>query len=164
MTVACKSCLRTIAVFFSLLSVTPVVGAARPVAPDPIINSEAAVSDSTYYVARIQVHTAAELAGVLQRADQLFQSGRLDSGGAVVFVLHGAEGKVFLRERYDKNKSLVDLAAKLSALGVVDIRVCERWLKGQRLDKSQLLPFVDTVPYGPAEIERLHAEEHYSYF
>lgn len=118
----------------------------------------------TRYLARIQVHSAAELEGILRRADELNSTRPLDPAEPVVFVLHGAEGKVFLRERYSQNKDLVDLAARLSALDVVDIRVCETWMGSQRIDAGQLQPFVHTVPYGPAEIERLRRDEEYVYF
>ena len=58
----------------------------------------------------------------------------------------------------------MDLAARLSAFKVVDIKVCRTWMGGQRLDESQLPPFVATVPFGPAEEKRLMEEENYVYF
>jgi hypothetical protein len=116
------------------------------------------------YLARIEVHTAAELSGILERTDELFNDQQLDNADPIVFVLHGAEGRVFLRQSYGDNKALVDLAARLSALRVVDIRVCQTWMGGYNIDASQLQPFVDTVPFGPAEVQRLRRDENYSYF
>lgn len=124
----------------------------------------AAGDSENLYLARIQVHTTAELAGILQRAEALFNAEQLDTSEPIVFVLHGGEGRAFLRQSYASNKDLVDLAAKLSALKVVDIRVCETWMGGQRIDARQLQPFVDTVPYGPAEEKRLRGERNYIYF
>ncbi len=124
----------------------------------------AAGDSENLYLARIQVHTSAELAGILKRADELFSTAQLDTSEPIVFVLHGGEGRAFLRQSYASNKALVDLAAKLSALEVVDIRVCETWMGGQRIDASELQPFVDTVPYGPAEVKRLRGEQNYIYF
>ncbi len=124
----------------------------------------AAGEDDNHYLARIEVHTAAELLGILSRADQLFTTRQLDTAEPIVFVLHGAEGRAFLRQSYANNKTLVDLAAKLSALQVVDIRVCETWMGGQHIDSEQLQPFVETVPYGPAEVKRLRSDENYLYF
>lgn len=120
--------------------------------------------DDKRYLADIQVHTAAELESILLRAEALSSNGELDSEGPVVFVLHGSEGKVFLRERYDENKALVDLAARLSALQVVDVRVCERWMGWRRINVDELQPFIETVPSGPAEIKRLRNDENYVYF
>jgi intracellular sulfur oxidation DsrE/DsrF family protein len=116
------------------------------------------------YIARIELHSAAELAGILRRADVLFSERGFEPGEPVVFVLHGAEGRVFLRQSYPQNKSLVDLAARLSALGVVDIKVCETWMGGQNIERAQLLPFVGTVANGPEETLELMNEKHYSYF
>lgn len=116
------------------------------------------------YLARIQVHTALELDGLLQRADALYQQQQGADIDPVVFVLHGVEGRVFLREGYNANKELVDLAARLSALRVVDIRVCERWMGSQGIAVEELQPFVETVPSGPAEIDRLMRTKNYVYF
>lgn len=116
------------------------------------------------YLAKVQLHTAEELESILQRADNSFTKGTLQSGTPVVFVLHGPEGKVFLREAYAANKNLVDLAARLSALDLVSIRVCETWMGFKGIEKAELLPFVETVPYGPKEKKRLLKEESYSYF
>ena len=61
-------------------------------------------------------------------------------------------------------KAVVDLAARLSAFNVVDIRVCETSARGLGLDLETLFPFVDTVAYGPDEVVRLLEVEKYSYF
>lgn len=125
--------------------------------------SHLAQSDQRY-LAQIELHSAAELEGILHRAELLYSERQYSAADPVIFVLHGAEGRVFLRQSYTENKTLIDLAARLSALQVVDIRVCESWMGGQNIDPAQLLPFVDTVPNGPKEILRLMNEENYSYF
>ncbi len=103
---------------------------------------------------------------LLQRSDQLLQDGTLSMGTSspVRFVLHGPEVRVLLRQNYSTHKQTVDLAARLSALGVIDIRVCERWMGGNRVEASELPPFVKTVPYGPAEERVLMREQDYVYF
>ncbi len=116
------------------------------------------------YLAQVELHSAAELQGILRRAEALFNQQGFKVAEPVVFILHGAEGRVFLRQSYPKNKKLVDLAARLSALQVVDIKVCETWMDGQKIDSTQLLPFVDTVPNGPAEVLKMMKEKGYSYF
>ena len=116
------------------------------------------------YLAQIELHSAAELEGILHRAEEVYSERQYSAGDPVVFVLHGAEGRVFLRQSYTANKSLVDLAARLTALRVVDIRVCESWMGGQNIDPAQLLPFVDTVSNGPEEVRRLMSQDNYSYF
>jgi len=118
------------------------------------------------YVARIQLHTADELMGSLLRAEALQQQGDFKVGedAPIVFVLHGPEAKALFLDHYNDNKALVDLAARLSAFNVVDIKVCETWMGSHSLDASQLQPFIGTVPYGPAEEKRLLNKEKYIYF
>jgi intracellular sulfur oxidation DsrE/DsrF family protein len=122
--------------------------------------------DSPSYIAAIELHTSAELFSVLQRADQLLMDGvALQSEpAAVTFVLHGGEVTSLLRQNYRQNKALVDLAARLSALGVVEIMACETWMGGNSVAGEELQPFVKTVIYGPEEVSRLIDEENYLYF
>ncbi len=146
--------LVTIASFFSgSLSFAQPLGVEEP-APNPA------------YLAQIEVHTVAELRGVLERADKLFADGDLQAGSdpPVAFVLHGAEAKALLRNNYQQNKATVDLAARLSAFQVVDIKVCETWMKGQKIDATLLPPFIGTVPYAPDAIKRLMEKQGYVYF
>ena len=69
-----------------------------------------------------------------------------------------------MAENYQQHKTIVDLAARLSAFEVVDIKVCKTWLDHVQLDEAQLPPFIGTVSYGPAEKRRLMEQEKYVYF
>lgn len=122
--------------------------------------------EGSYYVAAIELHTTAELHAVLERADRLLAQGlALQSDPATVtFVLHGPEVTSLLRQNYLKNKATVDLAARLSALGVVKIKACKTWMGGNAVAEEDLQPFVGTVEYGPEEIRRLVEQEDYLYF
>jgi len=102
----------------------------------------------------------------LLQAEQLLADGALMAGepAPVTFVLHGPEVRILLRQNYLANKPVVDLAASLSALGVVDIKACETWMGGNHISVENLQPFVGTVPYGPAEQRRLLEEDSYLYF
>jgi uncharacterized protein len=125
-----------------------------------------AQEDQTQYLAEIELHTAEEFHTVLVRAEQLLASGALplDAPVPVTFVLHGPEVRILLRQNYLENKQTVDLAASLSALGVVAIKACETWMGGNSIKVGDLQPFVGTVPYGAAEITRLVERENYLYF
>jgi len=72
--------------------------------------------------------------------------------------------EIFFKENYRSFKPIVDLAARLSALEVIDVKVCQVSYEREGLDKSTLLPFVSSVPFGPAEVSRLVDEQEYSYF
>jgi hypothetical protein len=66
---------------------------------------------------------------------------------------------IFFKENYKDNKKVVDLAAKLTALNVIDIEVCEFSYIKEGLDSSGLLPFITAVPVGPKELGRLIEDE-----
>lgn len=118
------------------------------------------------YVADIQLQSTEEFAQLLSRADALVQSGEvpLDGQPRVTFVMHGPGVRSLLRPAYLENKSVVDLAARLSALGVIEIRACETWMGGNAIDPSELQPFVGTVASGRIEVERLVSERGYVKF
>ena len=120
--------------------------------------------EQNFYVARIELHTAEELMSVLTRSSELFDVAYQSQVSTVVFLLHGPEARIFFRESYHDNRALVDLAAKLTALKVVEIKVCETWMGSENLDRNQLLPFVGTVPYGPAAESYLINKKSYNYF
>ena len=116
------------------------------------------------FIAQIEAHTPSELSDILHRVDSLLleQSG-FPSSRPLALVLHGEEARVFLRENYQQNRELVDLAARLDAFNAIDIQICETWLRGASVPKSDLPAFVDTVPYGPAQ-EKALLKQGYEYF
>jgi intracellular sulfur oxidation DsrE/DsrF family protein len=116
------------------------------------------------YLANIELHTIDELSDVLDRTEALYDKGALAQDTPVALVLHGFEARAFLRQDYEQNKPVVNLAARLSALGAVDIQVCQIWMGSEGLDAAQLQPFVGLVPNGPSEIQRLVKQEKYIYF
>lgn len=116
------------------------------------------------YVAKIEAHSKQEIEAIIERAeavmDKVLTGERVEP---IQFVLHGEEARLFFRKNYLENKVLVDRAARLDAFDVIDIRVCETWLRYNDESVSQLYPFVETVPFGPAEEKRLLSEG-YLYF
>lgn len=124
-----------------------------------------ALPEAPGYLARLDNASPEGLRGALERAEMLFMEGRLRNElPPASFVLHGPEVAVFFRENYSSNKNLIDLAARLSAFGVVDIQICETRTGVLGRDRSALLPFVGTVPFGPVEQQRLVEKEKYVYF
>lgn len=121
--------------------------------------------ESGGFLAEITVNSPEEVEQALKRAEQLFEQGAVTADtGPATFILYGPEASIFLKENYSKNKEIVDLAARLSAFKVVDIKVCEIHLGYLGRDKNAIHPFVTTVPYGPGEVDRLIKEENFSYF
>lgn len=115
------------------------------------------------FVADFELQSTEQFRETLRRAEQLMIKGVAPQDGQarVTFVLHGPVIRDLLRENYLENKELVDLAASLSALDVIEIKACQTWMGSHRVDEAHLQPFVGTVPYGAAEVERLVREEDY---
>ena len=118
------------------------------------------------YLARVAKDSPDELLEALQRAEQLFLEGVLSAEEIepAAMILHGPEVAIFLRENYAEHSELVDLAARLSALQVIDLRVCETRLDVMDSDRSGLYPFVGTVPFGPRAVNDLLEKKGYVYF
>lgn len=122
-------------------------------------------SDVPGYLARIERNSPREVEQALLKAERYYFDHDMSPGLPVIaFVLHGPEVEIFFRENYSRYKPIVDLAAKLSALNVVDIKVCRTRLRYLETDVDQLYPFVGSVPFGPAEIERLTGAAGFVYF
>lgn len=132
--------------------------------------AEEAPVEPVYYVADIELHTADEFSQLLDRAERLLlESDTAEHPAAredaiVTLVLHGPVLESLLRENYRQNKALVDQAASLSALEVIDVKACKSWMAYNGIDPARLHPFVEVVAYGPAEVERLVEERGYLYF
>jgi len=128
------------------------------------INTEI-LSQPPGYLARIQQNSPEEVEQALLRAEKLYVEGELPEDlPPVAFVLHGPEVEIFFRGKYKQYKSIVDLAARLSAFGVIDVSVCRTRMGVLGQDPAVLYPFVSTVPFGPAEVERVLGQEKYVYF
>lgn len=129
--------------------------------PTPYVADE----DASGYLARIGFNDPEQVSEALMRVEGLYE---FDSGAQLVnpvaFVVHGPEVSIFQKENYQEHKGIVDLAARLSALGIIDISVCETRLRLEGVNKESVYPFVGTVPFGPTEVDRLLRKENYIYF
>ena len=143
---------------FGLIAAICVVGI---LAGQTYAQEDAGVDTSARYLADLQLHTEEEMLLLLQRAQQLLLDGILQPGQepAVTFVLHGPEVMLLTTDHYLAHRQVADLAANLSALGVVEIKACRTWMGKRDLTEPMLLPFVKTVPFGPAEVRRLREQE-----
>jgi hypothetical protein len=117
------------------------------------------------YVARVGLDDPDQVYDALERAEALYLSGGMQNGlPPITFILHGPEVSIFYKENYQEYKSIVDLAARLKAFEVVDVRVCASRMRSQDADETMVYPFVGTVIYGPKALEQLLTEKHYTYF
>ena len=121
----------------------------EPIVPPPAEKQPNRVVD-------ISVHTQEELEVLFNRVEQLLDRPRTgDETALVSLVLHGPEVEFFAIENYDKYKTIVDRAAKLAALGAVDISICEAQMRNLGIATDEVPSFLRQVPYGPDEVERL---------
>lgn len=155
--------LRLLLVVMSVLimSIAHAQNPTRATTTTPYITGD----EGNNYLARIGFNDPEQVAEALMRVEGLydFDAGDLLSS-PVAIVVHGPEVSIFQKENYQEHKEIVDLAARLSALGILDISVCEIRLNREGGDKDSVYPFVGTVPFGPTEVNRLLDEENYVYF
>ncbi len=117
------------------------------------------------YVARILNDSPEEVATALARVEKWYEEGKVPPGSnPIAIILHGPEVEIFFKDNYEEYKKIVDLAAKLSAFGVVDVRVCETQTGIMGRSRSSIHPFIGTVPFGPTEVKRLLDQQSYVYF
>ncbi|NNG13298.1 MAG: hypothetical protein HKM88_08630 [Halobacteria archaeon] len=121
-------------------------------------------ADSGRAVLDISVHTQEELRVLFERAGELAMKPKPPGEKAsIVLVLHGPEVDFFSIKNYDTYKDIVDEAARLDAFDVVDIRICQTMMKARGIEPDDIPSFIEQVPYGPGEVERL-VEEGFLYF
>lgn len=116
-------------------------------------------SDNSKYLFDVTDHSLEELQELLQRAEEITKSqpdGFKDL--EIVLILHGPDINMFTLQNYEKNRPLVDLAAKLDAFDIIDLRICETAMSIMGISRNDVPPFIESVPYAPAEINRLTDE------
>lgn len=108
------------------------------------------------YVFDVGNHSVEELQALLVRIEEITDaSPEAFDNLEIVMVLHGPEIDLFTRSNYAQNRRLVDLAAKLDAFRVVDMKVCETAINSLGIDQGEIPAFIESVPYAPDELQRL---------
>lgn len=105
----------------------------------------------------------ADIKLILDTLDDSISAGHADAP-PILMMLHGPQAGRFVRPGYSNNKSLVDQVAKLVGYGVIEVKICATWLEEAGYTEQDLFPFTTTVPFGPAELERLAQEAGYTEF
>jgi len=148
-----------------LLGPPPASGPAlvTPAPPSASVRLEQANPElpQSRYVVDVSVHTRNELEALLDRVERLSSGLEPSSQGPnIALVLHGPEIAFFTRSNYRDYRDLVDRVAALDARGIIDTRMCQTMMRLSNISEADIVPgFIDFVPYGPGEIERLITEE-----
>jgi intracellular sulfur oxidation DsrE/DsrF family protein len=130
--------------------------------------ADSVVQEATIEMQKLQadvaLHTLAELQQLLEQAEKIANGeSQYNTNEPISVVLHGEEIKAFVRSNYRSNKALVDLAARLDAFNIIEVKACKRWMGANGIMESQLPPFVEAVPFGAGERDRLE-KAGYAYF
>lgn len=116
-------------------------------------------------LANIQNHSLEELTQLLDRAGASLEAvDDFPAGNAIIFILHGPEVRFFEKANFSRYRALVEKAAQLEAFDVIDVQVCERYLREHGISRSQMPAFINIVPNGPLEEARLLEREGYVHF
>ena len=112
--------------------------------------------DDGRFIFSITLHTADEIDAMLSRAETLaHRVNTQDQQSQLALVLHGSEIDIFAKKNYSRYRKLVERAAKLDAEQVIEIKACATQMRALNLEQEDLPAFIEIVPYGPDEEQRL---------
>ena len=113
------------------------------------------------YVADVSAHTTQELETLFDRIEALLERPRGEGEAPLIaLVLHGPEVEFFALKNYTQHRTLVDRAAKLAALGGVQISICQTQMRKRGIAGDQVPSFLRQIPYGPEEVEQLVGKDY----
>lgn len=115
--------------------------------------------DDNLYMVDVNLHTEEEIMDLLTKLETISQGPRSkQSKPRIVLMLHGREVEFFAIRNYPKYKHIVDLAARLDAFKAVEVKMCQRAMRLNKVKEDEVPAFIDLVPYGPDELKRLKGQ------
>jgi len=114
------------------------------------------------FVFGVTVSSAEQLDVVLDRAEDLRALFKQGDHNRIAIVLHGDELRLFQKNNYSSNQSLVERARLLDEDNIIDIKACQTKMRLLDIEQSELPGFIEQVPFAPVEIERLEKEEDFT--
>ncbi len=118
------------------------------------IQNDNIIIENKKYLFDVTDHTIEEFEALLNRAEEVSQAhapGYEDL--KIVMIIHGPDIDWFTRQNYESNRKLIDLAARLDAYEIIDMKVCEKTMSIRGVDRENIPSFIESVPYAPIEIE-----------
>lgn len=135
------------------------VAAVSQTAPVPVTPQTQFTIGHKSYLFDISKHSMEELEALLKRAHEITQLDSSNYGDLeIVMILHGPDIDWFTQQNYEHNLELVDLAAKLDAFDIIDMKVCETAMSARGVKREDIPSFIESVPYAPDEMKRLLQE------
>ncbi len=124
----------------------------------PLVNQEKMIQ-GTHYLFDLIDHEPEQLKRLLERAESLSKTATDgNEKSRIAMVIHGPDVEIFEKKNYNKNKELIDLAAKLDASDIIDFKVCQVTADSRGINESSFPSFMEMVPFAPDEIDRLEDE------
>jgi len=118
-----------------------------PIIPSPEIENKS-------YLFVVKDHSIEELEALLVRAEEVSQSKPEDFEDLeIVMVIHGPDIDFFTNQNHENNGQLLDVAARLDSFNVIDMKVCETTMSMRGVERNDIPPFIETVPFAPTEIK-----------
>ena len=112
----------------------------------------------------VTLHKREEIDSLLTRADSLSKTMRTNGNkSAIALILHGPEIKLFTRQNYEKNRDIIDKAARLDGENVIQVKVCKTKMRELGVKNEDLPSFMEIIPYAPDEEKKL-LDQGYVYF
>ena len=122
---------------------------------EKISNTTEPEIENKSYLFDVSDHSIDELEALLVRAEEVSQTHPADFDDLeIVMVIHGHDIDWFTTQNYEHNQKLIDLAARLDAYEVIDMKVCLRTMQSRGVTKDDLPAFMESVPYVPIEIKQ----------
>lgn len=116
--------------------------------------------DGDKYIIDVSRHTREELLAFFKRADEVITLAAPDfKKPDIKLILHGEDIDWFTKHNYEQNKELVDLAARLDALEIIDLKISEKAMQDQGYAEEDIPGFIERVPFGPDEIQHSQDSE-----
>ncbi len=107
------------------------------------------------YLFDITDHSIEEFKALLTRAEEVSQAQSDDFQDLeIVMIIHGSDIDWFTQQNYEHNRQLIDLAARLDAYDIIDMKVCEKTMSVRGVDRKDIPPFIESVPYAPTEMKQ----------
>jgi len=112
------------------------------------------IIENKSYLFDVTNHSIEEFQALLTRAEEVSQAPSNDFGDLkIVMVIHGPDIDWFTQKNYEHNRQLIDLAARLDAYDIIDMKVCEQTMFARGVEREDIPPFIESVPFGPTEIK-----------
>jgi uncharacterized protein len=116
--------------------------------------TEKIIIENKSYVFDVTNHSIEEFQALLTRAEEVSQAPSNDFDDLkIVMVIHGPDIDWFTQKNYEHNRQLIDLAARLDAYDIIDMKVCEQTMSARSVVREDIPSFIESVPYGPTEIK-----------